>query len=81
MQNASMPNVLIRDLPEATHRRLTERAARAGQSLQQYLRADLVRSAERETVEEVFERVRRHRGGRVSMTVAAEGIRADRDSL
>jgi acyl-CoA hydrolase len=37
MQTASVPNITIRDVPPAVHQRLVQRAAKRGQSLQQYL--------------------------------------------
>ena len=40
-----MSNVLVRDLPDDVHAGLQRRAAAAGQSLQQYLTAELTRLA------------------------------------
>jgi plasmid stability protein len=50
--------VQIRDLPEQAHRTLKARAALAGTSLSEYLRAELVRVASRPTPEELAARVR-----------------------
>ena len=50
---ASVPRVQIKDVPEDTHRVLRERAARAHQSLQEYLRSRLIADANRPTLEEV----------------------------
>jgi hypothetical protein len=50
-----MPSVYIKDVPEATHRVLRERAARAHQPLQQYLRSRLIADANQPTLEEVLE--------------------------
>lgn len=47
LQNACMPAITIRDVPNETRDRLAERAAASGRSLQQYLRAELIRLAER----------------------------------
>lgn len=47
LQNACMPAITIRDVPSETRDRLAERAAASGRSLQQYLRAELIRLAER----------------------------------
>ena len=47
MQNAVMTTITIRNVPEETHAELAARAARAGQSLQEYLRATLVEAAQR----------------------------------
>ena len=52
MQNAIMPNVTIRAMNPETHAVLTRRAAAAGQSLQQYLSAQLEAMASRPTIEE-----------------------------
>jgi plasmid stability protein len=46
LQNACMPAITIRDVPNETRDQLAERAAASGRSLQQYLRAELIRLAE-----------------------------------
>jgi plasmid stability protein len=74
-----MPSVQIKDVPEGTHRVLRERAARAHQSLQEYLRSRLIAEADQPTLEEVFDRIAARRGGRVSFETAANHIRAERD--
>ena len=75
-----MPSVQIKDVPEDTHRVLRERAARAHQSLQEYLRSRLIADANQPTLDEVLDRVGARRGGRVSFKAAVEHVRADRDS-
>ena len=57
MQNATMPNVTIRDVPTDVHLTLVERAAAQGQSLQQYLLGVLSREAGRLTMAEWLDRV------------------------
>jgi antitoxin FitA len=47
LQNACMPAITIRDVPNETRDQLADRAAASGRSLQQYLRAELIRLAER----------------------------------
>ena len=47
LQNACMPAITIRDVPSETRDQLAERAAASGRSLQQYLRAELIRLAGR----------------------------------
>ena len=74
-----MPSVQIKDVPEDTHRVLRERAARAHQSLQEYLRSRLIADADQPTLEEVFDRIAARRGGRVSFKAAADHVRAERD--
>lgn len=74
-----MPSVQIKDVPEDTHRVLRERAARAHQSLQEYLRSRLIAEASRPTVEEVLGRVESRSGGKVPTAAAVRHIRAERD--
>lgn len=54
-----MPAITVRDVSESTRRELAARAARAGQSLQEYLKALLVDLARRPDQSEVVERIRR----------------------
>lgn len=58
-----MPNVLIRDVPDDVHARLTKRAAERGQSLQQYLVNELDHLVERPTVDELMDRIESRKGG------------------
>jgi plasmid stability protein len=51
--------VQIRHVPEGLHRRLKARAALAGVSLSDYLRAEMEKSAQLPTMEEMAERLRR----------------------
>lgn len=69
-----MPNVLIRDLPAEVHASLQRRAEAAGQSLQQYLTAELSRVAEAPTVDEVIRRIEQRSGGRVGFETARDDI-------
>ena len=73
-----MPNVLVRDVPDEVHAALQRRAERRGQSLQQYLAAELVRLAERPSVEELFDRISHRQGGRVGLRQAADDLGAER---
>ncbi|MEZ5322318.1 MAG: hypothetical protein R2698_09640 [Microthrixaceae bacterium] len=73
-----MPNVLVRDIPEAVHAVLQRRAHNRGQSLQQYLAAELTSLASRPSVEELFDRVERRRGGRVGFRAAVNDLDAER---
>ncbi len=52
LQNASMPNILVRNVPEETHARLVGRAEAAGVSLQQYVLDLLVSATSRMTTQE-----------------------------
>ena len=64
-----MVAVTIRDVPDGVRSELAARAARAGQSLQEYLRGVLVNAAAKPTVEEVLDRARAR--------VAVTGLRLD----
>jgi len=71
--------VQIRNVPEALHRELKARAARAGMSLSDYLTGILERAVERATPEEMRERL----GGRTPVRPSeapAEAVRAERDA-
>ena len=78
LHSVSMPNVLIRDVPENVHARLQARADGGGQSLQQYLAGELRRLAERPSMEEVLARIAAHRGGRVGLERAVRDMAAER---
>ena len=76
-----MTNVLIRDLPEEIHRKLTERARSAGLSLQNYLTTELTRLAQTPTLDEVIDRIERMSGGSVGFEQAVadlEEVRGER---
>jgi plasmid stability protein len=78
-QNSAMTSVQIKDVPEETHAVLRQRAARAHQSLQEYLRSRLTEEASMPTLEEVLERSGNRSGGSVSFSDAVKTIRNDRD--
>ncbi len=73
-----MPSVQIKNVPQDVHRILRRRAADAGQSLQEYLRARIVEEARRPTLDEVLRRVGERSGGQVSLTEAVKAVRDDR---
>lgn len=73
-----MPSVQIKNVPPNVHRVLRQRAAAAGQSLQEYLLAQLTRQAEAETVEEVLDRAGDRAGGSLGFDFATESLRDDR---
>ena len=74
-----MPNILVRDLPEQVHDQLVQRAAAAGQSLQQYLTTELTRMAATPTIDEVLARIAGCQGGRVGLAQAVEDLNVERD--
>lgn len=79
MHNVSVPNVLVRDVPDDVHSQLLHRADERGQSLQQYLAGELRRLAERPTMDEVLARITGRRGGRVGLQQAVTDLAGERD--
>jgi antitoxin FitA len=74
-------SMTIRDVPDETRDVLAARAARAGQSLQAYVRAQLNELAQRPSPEEFWERVRhrvRATGTRLPADVVLEARDLDR---
>lgn len=67
-----MVAVTIRDVPDGVRDELAARAARAGKSLQEYLRGLLVEAADKPTVDDVL--------GRARARVAATGPRIDAET-
>lgn len=78
-QTSAMASVQIKDVPAETHAVLRQRAARAHQSLQEYLRSRLIAEAAMPTVDEVLERASQRTGGSLPFSVAANAVRGDRD--
>lgn len=73
-----MVNVLVRDLPDAVHAELQRRARARGQSLQQYLTAELTRITDKPSLDDVLERIAGRRGGRVGLQRAADDLASER---
>ena len=71
--------ITIRDVPDEVRDELAVRAARAGKSLQEYLRGMLMDSAARPPVEDVIARARA-RVNTTGVRVDAESILAARDA-
>lgn len=71
--------IQVRDVPENVHRILKSRAAREGMSLSDFLKRELVRSAERPTMQEWLETTRQMRPVRGERS-ASQVIRELRDS-
>lgn len=74
-----MVSIQIKDVPEETHRVLRTRAAMAHQSLQEYLRSELIESASRPTLSEVLDRAGERSGGAATLHDAVRILRSDRD--
>lgn len=71
--------VQVRNVPDVLHRKLKARAADAGQTLSDYLLAELERLAARPTRDEMLARI--HGRKRVTLTTpAAVVIREERES-
>ncbi|WP_138758571.1 FitA-like ribbon-helix-helix domain-containing protein [Modestobacter altitudinis] len=72
-------SMTIRDVPDETRDELAARAARAGQSLQEYVRAQLTALARRPSPDDLWARVQQ----RVEATgsrLSADAILEDRDA-
>jgi len=72
-------SVTIRDVPDEVRDELAARAARAGQSLQEYLRAQLTELARRPSPDALWERVR-HRLLATDTRLSAHDILEFRDA-
>ena len=70
--------IQVRNVPDGLHRTLKARAALAGMSLSDFLLAEIRHLAERPTVAELRERVRR-RAPVAAGTPAAEAVRRERE--
>jgi plasmid stability protein len=81
---AFMATIQIREVPEDVHRTYRERAARAGQSLQEYLLSELTRNARTlmpsEVVAEVEARLRVEGPNGFATRSSARIIRRERTS-
>lgn len=74
-------SMTIRDVPDETRDELAARAARAGQSLQEYVRAQLTALASRPSPEDLWARVEervRATGARLPAQAILEARDADR---
>lgn len=72
-------SVTIRDVPDETVAELASRAAASGRSLQEYLRARLIREADVPDVATVVARIRSQKAA-AGTTFAAADILADLDA-
>ena len=78
MYCACMPNVQVRGVPDEVHEALVRRAEQAGQSLQQFLAAQLAVIAATPTIDEMLERIERRPKGQLSAEAAIDAIDAER---
>jgi plasmid stability protein len=79
MYTACMPNVQVRDVPDDVHEALVRRAEQAGQSLQQYLAAQLATLAATPTLEEILARIEKRTGGHLTANDSVIALQAERD--
>jgi plasmid stability protein len=75
-----MPSVQIKNVPPDVHGVLRRRAAKAGQSLQEYLLSYLTDEARRPTLDELFQDREERSGGSLSFESAVKMVREDRES-
>lgn len=78
MYYACMPNVQVRDVPDEVHEKLVRRAELAGQSLQQFLAAQLAAIASTPTLDEMLDRVEDRAKGRLPRRDAIAALDAER---
>ena len=71
-------SIQIRNVPDDVHRTLRARAAAAGQSLSEYLLADLTRLADRPPITDVLLRATRRSGG-ADIDAIVEAARTGRE--
>lgn len=75
-----MPSIQVKDVPDDVHAILRRRAAAAGQSLQEYLLAQLTQDTRTPTLDELLDRAGERAGGRAGFRAAAKAVRVDRDT-
>lgn len=78
MYIACMANVQIREVPEDVHNELVRRAELAGQSLQQYLTAQLASIVATPTIDDVLNRIENRSKGRLSKADAVAALEDER---
>lgn len=75
-----MPSVQIKDVPPDVHSVLRQRAAAAGQSMQEYLLGRLIEDTRRPTLDELLTRAGERAGGSTRLAEATRLVRADREA-
>ena len=78
MYYACMPNVQVRDVPDDVHEALVRRAEQAGQSLQQFLAAQLGVIAATPTTQDILDRIEHRSKGSLSAATTIEMLDAER---
>lgn len=75
----NVATIQIKNISPAAHAVLRQRAAAAGQSLQEYMLAWVERAASRPTVDEVLDRVSHRSGGHLSAAEVVRQLHEERD--
>jgi plasmid stability protein len=73
-----MSSIQIKNVPDEVHRVYRQRAAAAGQSLQEYLLQELISNSERPTLDEVLDRLESYSGGDLPAGFAVDVLRGER---
>jgi plasmid stability protein len=71
--------IQIKNVPDEAHAILRQRAAAAGQSLQEYMLSWIERVTARPTVDEVLARIGHRSGGHLSPAEVTRQLRDERD--
>lgn len=79
LYNGGMATIQIKNVPEEAHAILRQRAAAAGQSLQEYMLTWVERATARPTVDEVVARIEHRSGGHLSAGLVVRQLRDERD--
>jgi antitoxin FitA len=74
-----MTTIQIKNVPAGAHAVLRQRAAAAGQSLQEYMLSLIDRATRRATVDEVLARIEHRSGGNLSSEFVVRHLRDERD--
>lgn len=72
-----MPSIQIKNVPDEVHEALQRKAKTSGQSLQEFLQAELRKIADRATMAEIFERTRAD-GVHITFEDAIQAVHAER---
>ena len=74
-----MATIQVKNVSDEAHAVLRQRAAAAGQSLQEYMLAWIERVTSRPTVDEVLTRIGHRSGGHLSAAEVVQQLRDERD--
>jgi hypothetical protein len=77
--NGVVATIQIKNVSAEAHAALRERAAAAGQSLQEYMLNWVERAAAQPTVDEVLARIGQHSGGHLLPDLVVRQLREERD--